>query len=46
MVTKQELEDSLEYLRSVVKGKTFDEVPEAFKDIESTKVKINALEKK
>ena len=38
-----ELQNQLDALRHFVSGHTFDEAPDAFKDIESTKVRRNVL---
>ena len=38
-----ELQNQLDTLRHCVSGLTFDEAPSAFKDIESTKVRLNVL---
>lgn len=38
-----ELQTKLAALRHCVSGHTFDEVPEAYKNIESTKVRLNVL---
>ena len=38
-----ELQNTLDTLRHCVSGQTFAEAPETFKDIESTKVRLNVL---
>lgn len=38
-----ELQTELDALRHFVSGHTFNEAPEAFKDIESVKVRLNVL---
>lgn len=38
-----ELQNELDTLRHGVSGLTFDEAPEAYKDIESHKVRLNVL---
>ena len=38
-----ELQNTLDTLRHCVSGLTFAEAPEAFKDIESVKVRLNVL---
>jgi hypothetical protein len=38
-----ELQNTLDTLRSCVSGLAFAEAPETFKDIESTKVRLNIL---
>lgn len=38
-----ELQTHLDTLRHCVSGLTFDEAPDAYKDIESTKVRLNVL---
>ncbi len=38
-----ELQNELDTLRACVSGRTFDESPEAFRDIESVKVRLNVL---
>ena len=38
-----ELQTELDTLRHCVSGHTFEEAPEAYKDIESTKVRLNVL---
>ena len=42
-MTKKQFRECLEVLRSAVKGKTFDQAPELFKDIESLKAKMRAV---
>lgn len=38
-----ELQNTLDTLRHCVSGLTFSEAPDVFKDIESTKVRLNVL---
>jgi len=38
-----ELQNELDTLRACVDGQTFAEAPDAFKDIESVKVRLNVL---
>lgn len=42
-MTKKKFRACLVVLREAVKGKTFDEAPELFKDIESLKAKMRAI---
>jgi len=42
-MTKKQFRECLEVLRGAVKGKSFDQAPELFKDIESLKAKMRAV---
>lgn len=44
-MTKLELTKLLHDLRKLVQGKKFEEAEESFKDIESVKIRLKALDK-